>query len=65
HIKEPWNTETNMPVIIKMAPEKERVGNLIDFWFELDPSWKPSEMTPEKKRIKELCKPVYEWVKSM
>jgi hypothetical protein len=54
-----------MPVIIKMAPEKERVGNLIDFWFELDPSWKPSEMTPEKKRIKELCKPVYEWVKSM
>ena len=43
HIKEPWHTETNMPVIIKMAPEEDRVGNLIDFWFEPDPSWKPSE----------------------
>ena len=65
HIKEPWHTETNMPVVIKMVSEKERVGNLIDFWCEPDPSWKPSEMTPEKERIKELCQPVYEWVKSM
>jgi len=65
HIKEPWHTETNMPIVIKMAPTEERVGNIIDFWFEPDPSWKPSPMNPEKKRIKQLCEPVYEWVKTL
>ncbi len=63
HIDKPWHTETNMHVIIKMVPEDERVGNLIDFWFEPDPSWQPSKMTKEKKRIKQLCQPVYDWVK--
>ena len=66
HIDEPWHTETNMPIVIKMVPKEERVGNLIDFWFEPDPSWKPSEdgkMTEEKVRIKQLCQPVYDWVK--
>ncbi|MFX0084941.1 MAG: Zn-ribbon domain-containing OB-fold protein [Candidatus Hodarchaeota archaeon] len=65
HIDEPWQTETKMPVIIKLAPEEKRVGNLIDFWFEPDPSWKPSPMNEEKERIKKLCEPVYEWVESM
>ena len=66
HIDEPWHTETNMPVVIKMVPKEERVGNLIDFWFEPDPTWEPSEggkMTNEKERIKQLCQPVYDWVK--
>jgi hypothetical protein len=27
--------------------------------------WKPSGMNPEKERMKEMCAPVYEWVKSM
>jgi hypothetical protein len=47
-----------------MAPEKERVGNLIDFWFEPDPLWKSSPMTKEKERIKKLCEPVYKWIAS-
>ena len=65
HIDEPWHTETGMPVIIKTAPKEERVGNIIDFWFEPDPSWNPSEMNSEKERIKKLCEPVYEWVKTL
>lgn len=62
-IEEPWQVETDMPVIIKFTHESKRVGNLIDFWFEPDPSWSPSPMTPEKERIKKLCEPVYEWIK--
>ncbi len=62
-IEEPWHTETDMPVIIKFTNENKRVGNIIDFWFEPDPSWRPSPMTPEKDRIKKLCEPVYEWIK--
>lgn len=65
HIDEPWQVETDMPVVINIAPEDERVGNLIDFWFEPDPSWKTGPMTPEKERIKELCEPVFKWVASM
>ncbi|MFX0013857.1 MAG: Zn-ribbon domain-containing OB-fold protein [Promethearchaeota archaeon] len=61
-IEEPWHVETDMPVIIKFT-KKKRVGNLIDFWFEPEPSWRPSPMTPEKERIKKLCEPVYEWIK--
>ncbi|MHA1384453.1 MAG: Zn-ribbon domain-containing OB-fold protein [Candidatus Helarchaeota archaeon] len=64
-IDEPWHTEIGMPVVVKMVPKEERVGNLIDFWFEPDPSWKPSPMTPEKERIKKLCEPVYKWVKTL
>ncbi|MHA2227012.1 MAG: Zn-ribbon domain-containing OB-fold protein [Candidatus Hodarchaeales archaeon] len=62
-IDEPWHVETNMSVIIKFTRENNRVGNIIDFWFEPDPSWSPSPMTPEKERIKKLCEPVYEWIK--
>ena len=62
-IEEPWHVETDMPVIIKFTNEKKRVGNLIDFWFEPDPSWSPSPMTSEKERIKKLCEPVYEWIR--
>lgn len=65
HIDEPWQTETGMPVIIKVAPEEERVGNIIDFWFEPDPTWSPSGMNSEKERIKSLCEPVYKWVKTL
>ncbi|MFX1450988.1 MAG: Zn-ribbon domain-containing OB-fold protein [Promethearchaeota archaeon] len=64
-IDEPWHTEIGMPIVVKMAPKEKRVGNLIDFWFEPDPSWKPSPMTPEKERIKKLCEPVIEWVKTL
>ncbi len=62
-IDEPWHVESNMPVIIKFVEKEDRVGNLIDFWFEPAPSWHPSPMTPEKERIKKLCEPVYEWIK--
>ena len=65
HINEPWHTETNMPVVIKFAPKEDRVGNLIDFWFEPDPSWTAGSMSEEKERIKSLCEPVYEWVKTL
>lgn len=65
HIDEPWHTETDMPVMIKMAPKQERVGNIIDFWFEPASSWQPGPMTPEKERIKQLCEPVYAWVARM
>ncbi|MHA1137415.1 MAG: hypothetical protein ACTSSE_13100 [Candidatus Thorarchaeota archaeon] len=27
--------------------------------------WEPGPMNPEKERIKELCQPVIEWVKTM
>ncbi len=64
-IDEPWQTEIGMPIVVKMAPKDKRVGNLIDFWFEPDKSWKPSPMTPEKERIKKLCQPVIEWVKTL
>ncbi|MFX1538092.1 MAG: Zn-ribbon domain-containing OB-fold protein [Promethearchaeota archaeon] len=62
-IEEPWHVETDMPVVIKFTDKSKRVGNLIDFWFEPDPSWSPSPMTPEKERIKKLCEPVYEWIR--
>jgi len=37
-----------------------------DSYFEHADDWKPSVgMTPEKERMKELCAPVYDWVKTM
>ena len=33
--------------------------------FEPTDGWKLGPMTPEKERMKELCKPVFEWVKTM
>jgi uncharacterized OB-fold protein len=62
-IDKPWHTETNMPVVVKFANEEDRVGNIIDFWFEPDPEWSPSPMNAEKERIEKLCEPVYEWVR--
>jgi uncharacterized OB-fold protein len=64
-IEEPWQTEIGMPIVVKMTSKEKRVGNLIDFWFEPDPSWKPGPMTPEKERIKQLCEPVIKWVKTL
>jgi uncharacterized OB-fold protein len=62
-IDEPWHVEIDMPVVIKFTRKDKRVGNLIDFWFEPDPSWSPSPMNLEKERIKKLCEPVYEWIR--
>ncbi|MFW9830383.1 MAG: Zn-ribbon domain-containing OB-fold protein [Candidatus Thorarchaeota archaeon] len=61
----PWDAEFDMPVIVKFKPKEERVGSITDFWFEPAPGWKPSPMNAEKERIKELCEPVYKWVKTL
>jgi len=62
---DPWDAEFGMPVKVAWAPKKERRGTVTDWWFEPADGWKPSGMNPEKERMKELCAPVYEWVKSM
>jgi uncharacterized OB-fold protein len=62
---QPWDAEFNMPVKIKFIPKDKRVGAISDFYFVPADSWKPSPMNPEKERIKKLCEPVYEWVKTM
>ncbi len=61
----PWDAEFNMPVKVKWVPKEERVGAIVDFHFVPDDGWKPSAMNAEKERIKKLCEPVYEWVKTM
>lgn len=38
---------------------------ITDFHFEPADGRKPGSMNPEKERIKQLCPPVYEWVKSL
>ena len=53
-----------MPLKIVFKPKDERVGAVTDFHFEAADGWKPSPMNEEKKRIKELVEPVYEWVKT-
>ncbi len=63
---EPWDPEFGMPVKVVWKPKDERQGTVTDWWFEPADGWKPSVgMTPEKERMKELCGPVYEWVKTM
>ena len=62
---DPWDAEFGMPVKVKWLPEDERRGAITDFWFEPAEGWKPGPMNPEKERMKEMCAPVYEWVKSM
>jgi len=65
HGIDPWDVEFGMPLKIVFKPKDERVGAVTDFHFEPDESWKPSPMNEEKKRIKELVDPVYEWVKNL
>ncbi|MCF2136791.1 MAG: Zn-ribbon domain-containing OB-fold protein [Candidatus Thorarchaeota archaeon] len=62
---DPWDAEFGMPVKVVWADPKDRRGTITDFWFEPADGWKPSPMNPEKERIKELCQPVYEWVKTL
>ena len=62
---EPWDPEFGMPVKVVWKPADERQGTVTDWWFEPADGWKPSPMTPEKERMKELCLPVIEWVKTM
>jgi len=65
HGIEPWDAEFGMPLKIVWKPEGERAGAVNDFWFEPADGWEPGPMTPEKERIKEMTKPVYEWVKTL
>ena len=62
---DPWDAEFGMPVKVGWKPKNERQGTVTDWWFEPADGWKPGPMTPEKERIKELCQPVIEWVKTM
>ena len=62
---DPWDAEFNMPVKVKFVPKEERVGAITDFHFVPADGWKPSPMNPEKERIKELCQPVIEWIKTL
>ena len=62
---EPWEAEFGMPVKVAWKPKKERQGTVTDWWFEPADGWKPGPMNEEKERIKELCQPVIEWVKTM
>jgi hypothetical protein len=62
---DPWDAEFGMPIQVVWAPKEERRGTVTDFWFEPADGWEAGPMNPEKERMKELCKPVYEWVKTM
>ncbi|MHA1380456.1 MAG: Zn-ribbon domain-containing OB-fold protein [Candidatus Helarchaeota archaeon] len=61
----PWDAEFGMPVKVKFIPKEQRVGAITDFHFVPADDWKPGPMTPEKERIKKLCQPVIEWVKTL
>lgn len=61
----PWDVEFNMPLKIIFKPKEERIGAVTDFHFEPADFWKPSPMNTEKKRIKQLVTPVYEWVNTL
>ena len=61
----PWDVEFGMPLKIVFKPKEERIGAITDFHFEPADDWKPSPMNEEKKRIKKLVEPVYEWVKTL
>ena len=62
---DPWDAEFGMPVKVVWKPKNERQGTVTDWWFEPADGWKAGPMNEEKERMKELCAPVYEWVKSM
>ncbi len=61
----PWDAEFNMPVKVKWVSKNERVGMISDFYFVPAAEWKPSPMNAEKERIKKLCEPVFEWIKTL
>lgn len=61
----PWDVEFNMPVKAEFISKEKRKGVINDFYFIADEGWKPSPMNEEKKRVKKLVKPVYEWVKTL
>ncbi len=65
HGIQPWDVEFGMPLKIVFKPKEQRVGAVTDFHFEPADGWKPGPMTPEKKRIKQLVDPVYDWVKTL
>jgi len=65
HGCDPWDVEFDMPLKVQWKPENERVGAMTDWVFVPEDGWSPGPMTPEKERIKEMCKPVYEWVKTL
>ncbi|MFW9889612.1 MAG: hypothetical protein ACFFER_15595 [Candidatus Thorarchaeota archaeon] len=62
---DPWDAEFGMPVKVVWKPKNERQGTVTDWHFEPADGWKPGPMNEEKERIKELCAPVIEWVKTM
>ncbi|MFX1417177.1 MAG: Zn-ribbon domain-containing OB-fold protein [Promethearchaeota archaeon] len=62
---DPWDAEFGMPVKVVWKPKNERQGTVTDWHFEPADGWMPGPMNEEKERMKELCAPVYEWVKSM
>ncbi len=65
HGIDPWDVEFGMSLKIVFKPKEERIGAVTDFHFETADDWRPSPMNEEKKRIKELVEPVYEWVKTL
>lgn len=60
-----WDAEFGMPVKVVWKPKNERQGTVTDWHFEPVDGWKPRPMNEEKERMKELCAPVYKWVKTM
>ncbi|MFX1512874.1 MAG: Zn-ribbon domain-containing OB-fold protein, partial [Promethearchaeota archaeon] len=54
HGIDPWDVDFNMPLKIVFKPKEERTGTITDWWFEPADGWKPSQMNPEKDRIKKL-----------
>jgi len=62
---EPWDAQFNMPIKVEFVPKEKRVGAITDFYFVPTDDWKPGPMTPEKERIKKLCQPIFEWVKTL
>ena len=65
HDIDPWDVEFGMPLKIIFKPKEERHGIVTDFHFEPTDDWKPTPITEEKERIKQLVEPVYQWVKTL
>lgn len=62
---DPWDVDFGMPLKIVFKPAHLRTGAVTDFHFEPEDGWQPTPMNPEKERIKQLIKPVYEWIQSL
>ncbi len=61
----PWDVEFGMPLKVVFKSKDQRQGVITDFHFEPADGWQPSPMNDEKRRIKALVEPVYEWVKTL